>query len=50
MTILQNYLFGLKDVTMIITTKDQEIARKCDLVIHLEKGNIQSIEKPIQSK
>ena len=47
---LQNYLFGLKDVTMIITTKDQEIARKCDLVIHLEKGSIQSIEKPIQSK
>ncbi len=46
---LQNYLFGLKDVTMIITTKDQEIARKCDLVIHLEKGSIQSIEKPIQS-
>lgn len=47
---LQNYLFGLKDVTMVITTKDQEIARKCDLVIHLEKGSIQSIEKPIQSK
>jgi ABC-type bacteriocin/lantibiotic exporter with double-glycine peptidase domain len=47
---LQNYLFGLKDVTMIITTKDKEIARKCDLVIHLEKGSIQSIEKPIQSK
>jgi ABC-type lipoprotein export system ATPase subunit len=47
---LQNYLFGLNDVTIVITTKDQEIASKCDLVIHLEKGGIKSIEKPSQSK
>ena len=47
---LQNYLFGLKDVTIIFTTRDHEIANKCDLVIVLEKGHVQSISKPSQSK
>lgn len=41
---LQNYLFGLKDVTIIFTTNDPSILSKCDVVIHLEKGRIQSIQ------
>lgn len=47
---LQNYLFGLKDVTIVFTTRDEEIANKCDLVIVLEKGQIKSVVKPSQSK
>lgn len=47
---LQNYLFALKDVTIVFTTRDQEIANKCDLVLVLEKGRIQSVTKPSQSK
>ena len=47
---LQNYLFGLEDVTILFTTKDQEIASKCDMVIVLEKGHIQSVVHPSQSK
>jgi len=41
---LQNYLFGLKDVTTIFTTNDPAIITKCDLVIQLEKGQIKSIQ------
>jgi ABC-type bacteriocin/lantibiotic exporter with double-glycine peptidase domain len=41
---LQNYLFGLKDVTIIFTTNDPAIITKCDLVIQLEKGQIKSIQ------
>ena len=41
---LQNYLFGLKDVTIIFTTNDPSIIAKCDMVMHLEKGKIQSIQ------
>jgi ABC-type bacteriocin/lantibiotic exporter with double-glycine peptidase domain len=41
---LQNYLFGLKDVTIIFTTNDPSIIAKCDMVMHLEKGLIKSIE------
>ena len=41
---LQNYLFGLKDVTIIFTTNDPSIIAKCDMVIHLEKGKINSIQ------
>jgi ABC-type bacteriocin/lantibiotic exporter with double-glycine peptidase domain len=41
---LQNYLFGLKDVTIIFTTNDPSIITKCDMVMHLEKGKIQSIQ------
>jgi ABC-type bacteriocin/lantibiotic exporter with double-glycine peptidase domain len=41
---LQNYLFGLKDVTIIFTTNDPSITAKCDMVMHLEKGKIQSIQ------
>lgn len=47
---LQNYLFGLENVTILFTTRDQEIASKCDMVIVLEKGHIQSIVNPSQSK
>ena len=42
---LQNYLFGLKDVTVVFTTNDPLIIAKCEMVIHLEKGQIQSIQK-----
>ena len=41
---LQNYLFGLKDVTIIFTTNDPSIITKCDMVMHLEKGKINSIQ------
>jgi ABC-type bacteriocin/lantibiotic exporter with double-glycine peptidase domain len=41
---LQNYLFGLKDVTIIFTTNDPSIIAKCDMVMHLEKGRIESIQ------
>ena len=41
---LQNYLFGLKDVTIIFTTNDPSVVAKCDMVIHLEKGKINSIQ------
>jgi ABC-type bacteriocin/lantibiotic exporter with double-glycine peptidase domain len=41
---LQNYLFGLKDVTIIFTTNDPALIAKCDLVIHLEKGQIKLIQ------
>jgi ATP-binding cassette, subfamily B, bacterial len=41
---LQNYLFGLKDVTIIFTTNDPSIIAKCDMTIHLEKGTIHSIQ------
>jgi ABC-type bacteriocin/lantibiotic exporter with double-glycine peptidase domain len=42
---LQNYLFGLKDVTVVFTTNDPLLIAKCEMVIHLEKGQIQSIQK-----
>jgi ABC-type bacteriocin/lantibiotic exporter with double-glycine peptidase domain len=38
---LKNYLFGLKDVTIIFTTNDPALIAKCDMVIHLDKGQIQ---------
>ena len=41
---LKNYLFGLKDVTIIFTTNDPALIAKCDMVIHLVKGQIQSIQ------
>jgi ABC-type bacteriocin/lantibiotic exporter with double-glycine peptidase domain len=41
---LQNYLFSLKEVTIIFTTNDPSVIAKCDMVIHLEKGKIQSIQ------
>jgi ABC-type bacteriocin/lantibiotic exporter with double-glycine peptidase domain len=41
---LQNYLFGLKDVTIIFTTNDPSLISKSEMVIHLEKGLIKSIE------
>ena len=41
---LKNYLFGLKDVTIIFTTNDPALIAKCDMVIHLDKGQIQSIQ------
>ena len=41
---LQNYLFGLKDVTIVFTTNDPALIAKCDLVIHLEKGQIKLIQ------
>ncbi len=41
---LQNYLFGLKDVTIIFTTNDPSIISKSEMVIHLEKGLIKSIQ------
>ena len=41
---LKNYLFGLKDVTIIFTTNDPALIAKCDIVIHLDKGQIQSIQ------
>jgi ABC-type bacteriocin/lantibiotic exporter with double-glycine peptidase domain len=41
---LKNYLFGLKDVTIIFTTNDSALIAKCDMVIHLDKGQIQSIQ------
>jgi len=47
---LQNYLFGLTDVTILFTTKDAEIASKCDMVIELEKGRIKSVVNPSQLK
>lgn len=47
---LQNYLFGLTDVTILFTTSDTEIASKCDMVIVLEKGKIKSVVNPSQSK
>jgi ATP-binding cassette subfamily B protein len=47
---LQNYLFGLSDVTIIFTTSDAELANKCDMVIVLEKGRIKSVENTSQLK
>ena len=41
---LQNYLFGLKDVTIIFTTNDPSLIAKSEMVIHLEKGLIKSIQ------
>jgi len=41
---LKNYLFGLKDVTIIFTTNDPALIAKCEMVIHLDKGQIQSIQ------
>jgi ABC-type bacteriocin/lantibiotic exporter with double-glycine peptidase domain len=41
---LKNYLFGLKDVTIIFTTNDPALIAKCDMIIHLDKGQIQSIQ------
>ena len=41
---LKNYLFGLKDVTIIFTTNDPALIAKCDMVIHLDNGQIQSIQ------
>jgi len=41
---LQNYLFGLKDVTIVFTTNDPALIAKCEMVIHLEKGQIKLIE------
>ena len=41
---LQNYLFGLKNVTIIFTTNDPSLIAKSEMVIHLEKGLIKSIQ------
>lgn len=41
---LQNYLFSLKDVTIIFTTNDPALIAKCELVIQLDKGLIKSIQ------
>ena len=41
---LQNYLFGLKDVTIIFTTNDPSLISKSEMVIHLERGLIKSIQ------
>ncbi len=41
---LQNYLFGLNDVTIIFTTNDPSLISKSEMVIHLEKGSIKSIQ------
>jgi ABC-type bacteriocin/lantibiotic exporter with double-glycine peptidase domain len=41
---LKNYLFSLKDVTIIFTTNDPALIAKCEMVIHLEKGFVKSIE------
>lgn len=47
---LQNYLFGLKNTTVVFTTRDEDIAAKCDMIILLEKGKIKSITTPSQLK
>lgn len=41
---LQQYLFGLHEVTIIFTTNDAALIKQCDMVIHLEKGQIKSIQ------
>jgi ABC-type bacteriocin/lantibiotic exporter with double-glycine peptidase domain len=41
---LQNYLFGLKNVTIVFTTNDPALIAKCEMVIHLEKGQIKLIQ------
>jgi ABC-type branched-subunit amino acid transport system ATPase component len=41
---IQNYLFGLKDVTIVFTTNDLALIAKCEMVIYLEKGQIKSIQ------
>ena len=41
---LQNYLFSLKGVTIIFTTNDPSLISKSEMVIHLEKGSIKSIQ------
>ena len=41
---LKNYLFSLKDVTIIFTTNDPALIAKCEMVIHLDNGKIQSIQ------
>jgi ABC-type bacteriocin/lantibiotic exporter with double-glycine peptidase domain len=41
---LQNYLFGLQDVTIVFTTNDPVLINKCGLVIQLEKGQIKLIQ------
>ncbi len=41
---LQNYLFSLKNVTIIFTTTDPSLISKSEMVIHLEKGSIKSIQ------
>ena len=41
---LQNYLFSLKNVTIIFTTNDPSLISKSEMVIHLEKGSIKSIQ------
>lgn len=47
---LQKYLFGLDNVTILFTTRDEEIANKCNLVLVLEKGHIKSVTHPSSSK
>lgn len=44
--VLQDYLFGLEKVTMLFTTNDEAIAKKCDIVIALVHGQIKSITYP----
>jgi ABC-type bacteriocin/lantibiotic exporter with double-glycine peptidase domain len=44
--VLQDYLFGLEEVTMLFTTNDESIAKKCDIVIALVHGQIKSITYP----
>ncbi len=44
--VLQDYLFGLQEVTMLFTTNDESIAKKCDIVIALVHGQIKSITYP----
>jgi ATP-binding cassette subfamily B protein len=44
--VLQDYLFGLEAVTILFTTKDESIAKKCDVVITLEHGQIKAITHP----
>lgn len=47
---LQNYLFGLEDTTVIFTTRDEDLAKKCDMVIELDKGKVKSINTPSHLK
>ena len=47
---LQNYLFGLEDTTVVFTTRDEDLAKKCDMVIELDKGKVKSINTPSHLK
>ena len=38
---LTEYLFGLNNTTIIIATKNNDLAEKCDVVISLENGRMQ---------